>query len=103
MCDNTDPLYGAVLAEETLLAPAELSRMRSQDLYVSDRILAADPGLGPDLAAEYGADRIERWSIGLFCTGWDELAPGREFQKEISRDTPGPGARLASALRAVNI
>jgi hypothetical protein len=37
---------------------------------VADRLLAADPGLGVDLAALFERGVVETWPGGMFFSGW---------------------------------
>lgn len=98
VCKDVRPLYGVLAEEETLPAPPDLAGLRSQDLYIADRVLAADPDLERDLEDFYGTDRIERWDAGIFCVSWDVLQPGKTFSKAPAAENHWPGTRLARAI-----
>lgn len=101
-CDDITPLYGALMVEEPLPTPAELDQLRSKDVFVPDRLLAADHALEPDLRSHYGDDRITRWRSGIYCAGWEGFHPGRIYQKQVPVTGTYPGTRIQQAISATD-
>lgn len=101
-CDSITPLYAALMVEETLPTPPELDELRSKDVFVPNRLLAADRALEPDLRNHYGEDRISRWSTGIFCAGWQGFHPGRTYQKQVPAAGTYPGTRIQQAISATD-
>jgi hypothetical protein len=97
-CDSIAPLYAAMMVEETLPTPPALADLRSKDIFVPDRLLAADPALEPDLRSFYGADRLGRWRHGLYCAGWQSFHPDRAFQRPVAASGHFPGTRIKEAI-----
>lgn len=99
-CDNIAPLYGAMMVEETLPTPPKLDKLRSKDVFVPDRLLAADHALEPDLRNHYGDDRISRWRTGIFYAGWQGFHPDRTYQQQVPATGTYPGTRIQQAISA---
>jgi hypothetical protein len=99
-CDSITPLYGALMVEETLPTPPKLHTLRSKDVFVPDRLLAADRALEPDLRNHYGDDRISRWRTGIYCAGWQGSHPDRTYQRQVPATGTYPGTRIQQAISA---
>ena len=71
-CDRLDPLYAAIVIEGSLPPPARLSAdsRLGTELFVANRLLAADPALGADLSALFKRGAAESWPGGMFFSGW---------------------------------
>lgn len=71
-CLATDPLYGDLSIENTLSTPRALGQGgdRVGDVYVADRLLAADDRLGPRLREAYADGAVEEWEGGLYASSW---------------------------------
>jgi hypothetical protein len=71
-CDRLGPLYAAIVVEGSLPPPEGLSAdaRLGTELFVADRLLAADPGLGADLAALFEQGVVEPWLGGTYFSGW---------------------------------
>jgi hypothetical protein len=71
-CDRLDPLYAAIVVEGSLPPPGLLSAdsRLGTELFVANRLLTADAGLGADLAALFGQDTTQTWPGGMFFSGW---------------------------------
>ncbi|MQA94272.1 MAG: hypothetical protein GEV11_06320 [Streptosporangiales bacterium] len=74
-CLATDPLYGELAVENTLSTPRALGESgdRIGDVYVSDRLLAADDRLGARLREAYDGGAVEEWEGGLYASAWRYL------------------------------
>ena len=78
VCESLDPLYGSINVEANLPTPMELTAGDARvgtELCVSDRLTAADAELGDDLGTILTGSFTERWTNGLFFSGWWPFNP----------------------------
>ena len=73
VCEAHNPLYGAILVEQSLPTPQQLIKGNarlSTEVFVSNRLLAMDPALERDLGIFFAAGSSQRWATGIFFSGW---------------------------------
>lgn len=100
-CERLDPLYAAIVVEGSLPPPLGLSadRRLGTELFVSDRLLAADQRLRADLADLFEEGAVESWPGGTFFSGWGWFNPaGRSIRKARTVEQRA-AERLARAVR----
>ncbi|MEU8365110.1 hypothetical protein AB0C27_54765 [Nonomuraea sp. NPDC048882] len=91
VCDEVDPLYGAVGVEMSMPTPRLLARSRNGlgDLYVSDRLMSRSPALRDGLSGCFAKAQVDTWGNGTYFSSWGPFngagvsAPHAE---EISRE-----------------
>jgi hypothetical protein len=71
-CERLDPLYAAIIIEGSIPPPRRMSGdgRLGTELFVADRLVAADPRLITDLAAIFQDGAVESWQGGTFLSGW---------------------------------
>ena len=99
-CDRLDPLYAAIVIEGSLPPPARLSpdSRLGTELFVANRLLAADPELGADLAALFEQGAVEAWPGGMFFSGWGWFNQAGRTVKEARTMERRAADRLARAV-----
>lgn len=93
-CEQVDPLYAELTIETTLPTPSALDGGQVDNVYVADRLLAADVQLEHDLRMTYDTGDVARWRTGLYCSAW---APFNDAGRTYAHDE-GPGRQAALLL-----
>jgi hypothetical protein len=93
-CERIDPLYAELTIETTLPTPSALDGAQVDNVYVADRLLAADVQLEHDLRMTYDTGDVARWRTGLYCSTW---APFNDAGRTYAYDE-GPGRQTALLL-----
>lgn len=77
LTERFDPVFGAIVAEEPIPTPSDLKAggMRSGDVYLSDRLIAADSKLASLLATAYATGYTEQWRFGRYFSSWGAFNP----------------------------
>lgn len=102
-CEAFDPLYGFICGEEPVPTPADLltREIYSGNVYVSNRLFAAEPDLRAKLDSAYTEGFSASWSNGKYYSSWALLNPaGLSIDSPFRSDTPARQAlRRALARR----
>jgi hypothetical protein len=91
LAEHYDPLFGAIVAEEPIPTPPDLAggRLRSGNVYISNRVLASDGTLGALLSEAYDDGYSEQWQSGWYYSNWASMNPaGKTTQSPLDRDNP---------------
>lgn len=101
LSERLDPLYGAIAAELSLPVPRTLSSVSRMglEIFVSSRLLAADPALEVDLRRWYSVGALESWKSGLYASGWAPFNSQRRSVEEPEPLVAWLPRRLAAAVR----
>ena len=104
-CDRLDPLYAAIVIEGSLPPPTRLSAdsRLGTELFVANRLLTADPGLGADLAALLGEGEAETWPGGVFVSGWRWFNDAGRTIPNARTAERSAASRLARALARASV
>jgi hypothetical protein len=103
VCESLNPLYGSISVEASLPTPPELSMPNKArlgtELFVSSRLGVTDPRLEQDLATIFAGGFSERWTTGMFFSGWATLNPeGRTVDAPLEVGTRA-ARRLGQTLK----
>jgi hypothetical protein len=101
VCESHDPLYGSIAVEASLPTPIELAAGRARvgtELFFSARLETADPTLERDLATIFAGGFSERWTKGIFFSGWAAFNTGGNLVDEPLAVSTRAAHRLGQAL-----